>query len=348
MSPLPGPAMNAQEQSPFSKEAVVSPASQRSRQLQQHGEGISLAWRTALGIVLSLGVAAVLWADALQLENRLPEAMRALPGVQELLQDGLLMALVAALVVGMAAHEYSLLSRRLGAEFSPTLFVAASVTLLLLLWAGWAAMLGHFTLCPAWLRQPGLTALVGLCAAAFPLLAGRVLGARPEGSIQTVSLFTLGLLYVPVAFGFIGALRARWGVPAVVMAVAVCKSTDVGAYYAGRFIKGPRLGLQLSPRKTWAGAVGGTAAAVLMALALSAAGWTMDWLSPVQAVVFALMLGPVAVLGDLSESLLKRQAGVKDSGCLVPGFGGMLDLVDDLLFALPFSYVWFAAVYYYS
>ncbi len=256
------------------------------------------------------------------------------------------MALVVAALVGLALGDYWSLSRRLGIEFSRSLLVGCGVGLLLLQWAGWAASYGHFQACPAWLRQPAATALAGLCGAAFVLLAGCVLRGRVNGSFQNVSFFTMGLLWVAVGFGFIGGLRVRWGVPAALTAVATCKSTDIGGYYFGSLIGGPRLARRVSPRKTWAGAAGAGVAAAATSLALTGLGWSM--LSLPQALLYGLLVAPVAVLGDLSESLLKRQAGVKDSGSLLPGYGGMLDIVDDLLFALPLSYFFFAAVYHYT
>ena len=75
------------------------------------------------------------------------------------------------------------------------------------------------------------------------------------------------------------------------------------------------------------------------------AGLWWDMLGPVAGIGYGGRLAVVAILGDLAESLLKRQAGVKDSGNLLPGAGGMLDIVDDVLFAAPFSYVFFAIVY---
>jgi len=335
-----------EEQRSLAKE----PSAQARRLVRPRADGrtASVTSRTAVGLLLALGVAGVLWADGTRLEAALPGALRAVPGIQSLVHDGLLMALVSALVVGMAARDYSLIARRFGAQFSPAPFVALCVALLLMLWAGWAFMLGTFSACPAWLRQPGMTALAVLCGGGLVLLGALVLRGRPEGSVETVSLFIMGLVYIPVAFSFLGALRARWGINAAVTAVALCKGTAIGAYYAGRFIGGPRIGTRLSPAKTWAGAVGGTAAAVLMVLALEWAGFSVEWLSLPVAVLLALMVGPVAVLGDLAESLLKRQAGLKDSGNLVPGYGGMLDLVDDLLFALPFAYLFMSVAYFYA
>jgi phosphatidate cytidylyltransferase len=147
-----------------------------------------------------------------------------------------------------------------------------------------------------------------------------------------------------VALGFIGSIRTRWDVRGVLMFVTVCKSTDIGAYYAGKLIGGPRLAPHVSPKKTWAGAIGGTALATAVALTWGLAG-LLPWLSVPHAVLYGALTGTVAILGDLAESLLKREAGVKDSGALLPGAGGMLDMVDDVLFCAPFTYLFFCFTY---
>jgi phosphatidate cytidylyltransferase len=114
--------------------------------------------------------------------------------------------------------------------------------------------------------------------------------------------------------------------------LAVVWATDSGAYAVGRWLGGPRLAPRISPNKTWAGLLGGMASAALvgglMAGVLGAAGLA----------VAALVGGGLAVVaqaGDLGESLVKRRFGVKDTGALIPGHGGLLDRVDGLLAATP-------------
>jgi phosphatidate cytidylyltransferase len=110
-------------------------------------------------------------------------------------------------------------------------------------------------------------------------------------------------------------------------------ASDIGAYLAGRLIGGPRLAPLISPGKTWSGAAGGIAAAL-------AVGWgavcittgTLAW-----ATVVALILCIVGQLGDLAESWAKRRFGVKDSGTIIPGHGGLLDRLDALLAVAPFA-----------
>jgi len=108
-------------------------------------------------------------------------------------------------------------------------------------------------------------------------------------------------------------------------------ATDIAAYFVGRGIGGPRLAPGISPGKTWAGLAGGMLGAAVVGGAVAAASGGPAGL----AVMVALVLAVVAQAGDLFESFLKRRAGLKDSGTLIPGHGGVLDRLDGLLFAAP-------------
>jgi phosphatidate cytidylyltransferase len=123
---------------------------------------------------------------------------------------------------------------------------------------------------------------------------------------------------------------AALGLVAILWLFAVVWAGDTGAYFAGRLIGGPRLAPAVSPNKTWAGAIGGAVAGVAAgSLVLVAAGFA---LRPMHLVV-ALAVSVSAQIGDLAESALKRQFGVKDASTLIPGHGGLMDRVDGLLFA---------------
>lgn len=112
--------------------------------------------------------------------------------------------------------------------------------------------------------------------------------------------------------------------------IAVVWATDIGAYLVGRLVGGPKLAPVISPKKTWAGLFGGMAFAALIGYGY-AYGFTA--IRPVIAALLALGLAVVAQMGDLFESWIKRRSGVKDSGSLIPGHGGVLDRMDGLLFA---------------
>lgn len=122
-----------------------------------------------------------------------------------------------------------------------------------------------------------------------------------------------------------GLLLSIWALVLVWM-------TDIGAFFAGRAIGGPKLAPTISPNKTWAGLIGGIVAATLFALVLHLA-----YALPLHLLFATPVLGAVAQGGDLFESWLKRRAGVKDSGNILPGHGGLLDRLDGLVPVAPLA-----------
>jgi phosphatidate cytidylyltransferase len=139
--------------------------------------------------------------------------------------------------------------------------------------------------------------------------------------IAYVALPALALLFLRGLEN--GLLLAAWALGTVWV-------TDIGAYFAGRSIGGPKLAPAVSPNKTWAGLVGGVVAALILGLLL----WRFGGLR-LQLAFASPILAVIAQIGDLYESWLKRQAGVKDSGSLLPGHGGVLDRLDGLVPVAP-------------
>jgi phosphatidate cytidylyltransferase len=141
-----------------------------------------------------------------------------------------------------------------------------------------------------------------------------------------------GVLYCAIPCACLIWLRDNGATPVLFVILVVC-ATDIGAYFTGREIGGPKLAPALSPSKTWAGLGGGMVAAALVATICSSFAPY-----PASAPVAFVLGGILAALsqgGDLFESWLKRRAGVKDSGNLIPGHGGLLDRVDGLVAAIP-------------
>jgi phosphatidate cytidylyltransferase len=139
-----------------------------------------------------------------------------------------------------------------------------------------------------------------------------------------------GVVYIGAAALILGGLR-NFGIVPVLIPLLCVIATDVGAYFAGRAIGGPKIAPSISPAKTWAGLAGGMAASML---ALYLIDQFMVWNALFAEIgLLGAGLAIVAQAGDFLESWMKRKAGVKDSGALIPGHGGLLDRVDGLLAA---------------
>jgi phosphatidate cytidylyltransferase len=189
-----------------------------------------------------------------------------------------------------------------------------------------ALLLGPPVLAALWFGFPWIDLLAAVAA---PLMAAewiRMTRRRPAARVA-------GLVYVIGAVLALLWLRHQpdYGRETVVWVVACVWATDIGGYFVGRSVGGAKLAPSISPGKTWAGLVGGMAfAAVASALAGLVFGLGDTW----SLALFGAIFGAVGQAGDLLESHAKRQAGVKDSGRLIPGHGGILDRVDGLMAVL--------------
>lgn len=134
------------------------------------------------------------------------------------------------------------------------------------------------------------------------------------------------------------------------LTIFVPKCCDIAAYFIGRFFGRVQAAPLLSPKKTWAGFIGGfggaAAAAVILMFIGRAQGKEVFAFGWVEAILFGVTLGFVGILGDLAESLIKRDGNAKDASQAVPGFGGLLDVFDSVLFAGPVAYLWFNGQYW--
>ena len=160
--------------------------------------------------------------------------------------------------------------------------------------------------------------------------------------ITRASLLITGVLYTVGLMVFIPMLKdLNNGTALVIFTFLTVWTGDTGAYFSGKFLGKTKLLPRISPKKTWMGAVGGTTASMLVTYIYGIL------LFPQYNMVYLLTLGfiisVVGQLGDLCESLLKRAFGVKDSGTIIPGHGGLLDRIDAVMFAFPIVY--FAAMY---
>jgi phosphatidate cytidylyltransferase len=228
---------------------------------------------------------------------------------------GWLFLVVIAIAVALLSIEWGGMS----APKAP-IRVSAAVTVAVLS-AVFLGHEGHFGL--AW-----IAVLVGAVAAA---LIARGVAERPSDA-------ALGVLYIAPACVCLVWLRdvdqamsaqGHWW---TMMLFAVTWAADVGAFAVGSTLKGPKLWPRFSPNKTWSGFIGGLLAAMATGTLMSAL--SVFQLNLVAAGLIGLVVGLATMAGDLWESALKRRFGVKDSGDLIPGHGGLLDRVDGLMFAV--------------
>ena len=246
---------------------------------------------------------------------------------------------------------------------------AAAMALVVLgaLWAGnlpFAIVVGAVGIVVVWewgriVRAGGVDAIMAIQAVA--VVAGVVLAARGLAGLGLIAVLVAAIISALLAFGerghmaALGALYAGlpvvalvWlyrgdgaGPMAVLFLLLAVWATDTGAYFAGRLIGGPKLMVRISPNKTWSGLAGGMGAGGLVGAAFALA---RPELSLGYMLLAGALLGAVAQGGDLLESALKREYGVKDASALIPGHGGFMDRIDGLIAVVIVSAIYAAAV----
>ena len=243
---------------------------------------------------------------------------------------GLPFAVVAAGAAAVAAVELILMFGAVGVAEGFGIAIAGMMPLA-------AAVSDGQNLFPAWVPPALSFALV-------VLLSAFLFRREPLESIpRRVGTVTLCWLYCGLLVSTAVGLR-RMGVGWVILAFVVTWANDTFAYFAGHALGRHRMLERISPNKTWEGFAGGAVGSVLGAIVTR---WILPELEVLSAGEMVLLgaggavLGP---LGDFCESLVKRAAGVKDSGKIIPGHGGLLDRIDALLFVVPWIYVWAAYV----
>ena len=186
--------------------------------------------------------------------------------------------------------------------------------------------------------------LLAIAAGVLIAFVGEMLRFKlPGGHLINLTGAVFAIVYVGLLGSFLVMLRIAYGVPALVSMIVVAKLCDVGAYTVGRLIGRHKMAPSLSPGKTIEGAVGGIAFAILgawlsVAVLFPAATGEPSQTTWIGVVIYGLAVGLAGMLGDLAESLIKRDVMRKDSGTNVPGFGGFLDVYDSLLLAAPVAF----------
>jgi len=182
--------------------------------------------------------------------------------------------------------------------------------------------------------------MVIVCALAGPLLTLVRLGDMKTAALRATAM-GMGPLYLGVPLTLLAMMRRDLGDDGpsyVIVTIMFAWFADTGGYFAGRFLGKHKLYEAVSPKKTVEGSLGGLAGSVLGAVL--AHFWFLPSLSLAHGIPLAIVAGALGQAGDLGESLLKRSTGVKDSGAIVPGHGGILDRVDALLVTSAVTYVY--------
>jgi phosphatidate cytidylyltransferase len=251
-----------------------------------------------------------------------------------------LLLLVIFLAVGGSVELYQLI----GAAHGLPLWLSSGSVLLMLL-ANWPAHLwpGFFgndswrLVCAALTTVVLVSFLVEMTVFSSPSHA-----AEPPPTLGRVTIRLSLLVWITVYLGLLPSflIQLRWfSVAALALGIFIPKCGDMGAYFTGRLLGRRSLAPVLSPKKTWEGLLGGlllsAAAAVAINRPLSVVRGG-DWM----AAAFGLVVGGAGALGDLAESMIKRDCRCKDASQMMPGFGGVLDVIDSILFAAPIAYGW--------
>lgn len=232
------------------------------------------------------------------------------------------LVLLAALLAGW---EYVGLVRHSGAAVSPV--IALGLAALLILDAQFPTLHARW-----WAPQ----------VAVLSALTAHVFRANGAGALAGWGLTVAGGGYLGYSFAQFVRLRAGPdGISWIALAFLGTWITDTGAYLVGRVVGRRPFFPRISPKKTWEGAIGGLVTGVAAVMGMGA--WWLGLSAPL-GLALGVLLALGATFGDLAESVLKRQVGVKDSGNLIPGHGGMLDRVDSLLFVVPIVYYFTVAL----
>lgn len=226
------------------------------------------------------------------------------------------LAAVVLALAALAARELRLLAIAAGLRPSPALAAGAVIL------PGLAAMGWWDLVWPALLGVAALAAMLAMTA------------TRLQHALGSAAVDVLGAMYTGGLLAYVILMRADVGFPALMIVVGIIWANDITAYLVGVPWGRHKLSPAISPGKSVEGFAGGLAAAVLVGvIAGNAVGWP-----PARAGALGLLVALFAVAGDLWESAIKRSAGVKDSGALLPGHGGVLDRFDALLFGIPVGY----------
>lgn len=223
----------------------------------------------------------------------------------------------------------------------PTIFLLAMTAAALLSWE-WANMVPNsrpafYAVCYFFVAAVAILLKPLVVPLTVMLLALAVATCKSKGEAHRKMLL-LGIPYIAIGIGSIVSIYMAYGPYIVLWFVFLVWGVDIGGYFVGTTLKGPKLAPKISPNKTWSGLLGGVLLSVLISYGIMAI-FKVSAAVTVYYLVMAAVLAVIAQIGDLIESFIKRRLGIKDSSNLIPGHGGIFDRIDGLIFAAPFAYL---------
>ncbi len=241
--------------------------------------------------------------------------------------QGTLLCILIALLAIPAQIELS----KLAAAKNLKIFLPVSIiaSILFATWRFWQQLI----------ELPPETCLIFLSAfVLLALLLYQYVCYGTSAVLANCGVNCFSISYLGVLSSFCVAIRIEFGLWPLLMFVFVVKAADIGAYAIGTQFGRHKFSPTISPSKSWEGMGGATAAAMIVAIGFALSCDIMVWWL---AIIFGLCFAFIGQIGDLAESMIKRDAEQKDSANNVPGFGGILDIVDSPLVAAPFAYLFF-------
>ena len=306
-----------------------------------------LKYRLIFGpIMIALLIGVVVIDGVLDRVDLADSALQGLFLGRTYLPAGLLMLVCFAVLTVLGAKELCLIFRAKGVKIDTPVIILSGLLGLILFYAT-----------PHGLGSQTAVAIYGSAMAGL-FLATLVIHSRKgrtDGAIHAAAAGMFTFVYLGVLPGYLMAIRSWHSASILIAVIAITKSCDIGAYFTGLAIGKRKLIPWLSPGKTWEGLIGGMLLAAILATILAEVGnrygvngyWVreengrrfIELVYPLWFVFPAgLLLGAIGQFGDLVASLFKRDAGIKDSGSVVPGFGGVLDIIDSPVVVAPFAY----------
>jgi phosphatidate cytidylyltransferase len=257
----------------------------------------------------------------------------------ETVPPGLVLFVVCCGVIALAAQELAAVARASGLRCHAVLVSIFSILILASMWIGSAmpAESGGTGSAP----MAMLACLLAACF--FTALVSGSWGRRTDGVLASAATTVCFTIYLGMFLGFFMMIHISHSIWWIIGIIAIVKMCDTGAYFTGSAIGRHKMIPWLSPGKTWEGLAGGLVTSMLTGWGLAAmsAAWLTGEpvISTGWALALGLVIGLIGQLGDLTMSLLKRGADMKDSSTLLPGLGGIMDILDSPLLAAPVAWL---------